>query len=73
MKKVLLSMITLLGIGMVSYSQNTSEEILPEFSRVYLNVMVSYGDSVYHYEGALLKQYHLILYTFNFTMIEDMV
>jgi hypothetical protein len=52
MKKVLLSMITLLGIGMVSYSQNTSEEILPEFSRVYLNVMVSYGDSVYHYEGA---------------------
>ena len=52
MKKVLLSMIALLGIGMVSYSQNTSEEILPEFSRVYLNVMVSYGDSVYHYEGA---------------------
>ena len=45
-------MIALLGIGMVSYSQNTSEEILPEFSRVYLNVMVSYGDSVYHYEGA---------------------
>lgn len=52
MKKVLLSMIALLGIGMVSYSQNTSEEILPEFSRAYLNVMVSYGDSVYHYEGA---------------------
>jgi hypothetical protein len=52
MKKVLLSMIALLGIGMVSYSQNTSEEILPEFSRAYLKVMVSYGDSVYHYEGA---------------------
>jgi hypothetical protein len=52
MKKVLLSMIALLGIGMVSYSQNTSEEILPELSRAYLNVMVSYGDSVYHYEGA---------------------
>lgn len=45
-------MIALLGIGMVSYSQNTSEEILPEFSRAYLNVMVSYGDSVYHYDGA---------------------
>jgi hypothetical protein len=45
-------MIALLGIGMVSYSQNTSEEILPELSRAYLNVMVSYGDSVYHYEGA---------------------
>jgi hypothetical protein len=52
MKKVLLSMIALLGIGMVSYSQNTSEEILPELSRAYLNVMVSYGDSVYHYVGA---------------------
>ena len=45
-------MIALLGIGMVSYSQNTSDGILPEFSRAYLNVMVSYGDSVYHYEGA---------------------
>jgi hypothetical protein len=52
MKKVLFSVITLFGICMVSYSQNTTEEILPEFSRVYLNVMVSYGDSVYHYVGA---------------------
>jgi hypothetical protein len=52
MKKLLFSVITLFGIGMVSYSQNTTEEILPEFSRAYLNVMLSYGDSVTHYEGA---------------------
>ena len=52
MKKILLSIILVLAIGLPSYSQTTSDEALPEFSRAYLNVMISYGDSVYHYEGS---------------------
>jgi hypothetical protein len=55
--KKLFSIILTLVMGVLLYSQANSEGDLPEFSRAYLNAVLTYNDSDFEYEGGSVYYY----------------
>ena len=64
--KKLFSIILTLVMGVLLYSQTSSEGNLSEFSRAYLKAVLTYNDSDFEYEGERVKYFEgANAFTFN--------